>query len=548
MRAWGGGLSLRFSRSPRLRWSNELPRGPRIWFLGRGVIEAHHLCTHCFPTPNTSVLVKPACDVSFVAQVLMLVSWFLAHQSSGSRRPLPGALGLAPTRAQGHTEDMGMSIPQYLGQMDIRKGVVGLATGAGFIYLLYKAIKAGIKCQPPLCTASPICIARECAGPRERALPQEAPAPEASSVGGPKGLAVERERHGRDSGELRRLLNSLEYKQDEYAKSMILHSITRCVYLLEAEVRARKQEAPPSQPSPRGLCPIPTLLAGHTVSWDLSLWPMAGGLVLRGLVDMGGGCSGPRTPASPASSVSPGPLQASSCTADDISLVGSMLDEEDNSVKIQALNTLKAFSGIRKFRLKIQEHTIKVLELISTIWDSELHVAGLRLLNSLPLPDYVHPQLRRVMPALMEILQSNYILAQVQAIRLLSYLAQKNDLLYDILNCQVHSNFLNLFQSTQPGSLLFEVLVFAERLSEGRNSPHYRAVKWHYNEQSLHEALFGDESRLADRLLALVIHPEEEVQIQACKVIVSLQCSQDVGVRPSSCRPSHSYFNSGENN
>lgn len=82
---------------------------------------------------------------------------------------------------------MGMTIPQYLGQMDIRKCVVGLATGAGFIYLLYKAIKAGIKCQPPLCTASPICIARECTGPRERALPQEAPAPEASSVGGPKG-------------------------------------------------------------------------------------------------------------------------------------------------------------------------------------------------------------------------------------------------------------------------------------------------------------------------------------------------------------------------
>lgn len=54
------------------------------------------------------------------------------------------------------------------------------------------------------------------------------------------GLAIERERHGRDSGELRRLLNSLEYKQDEYAKSMILHSITRCVYLLEAEVREGK--------------------------------------------------------------------------------------------------------------------------------------------------------------------------------------------------------------------------------------------------------------------------------------------------------------------
>lgn len=58
---------------------------------------------------------------------------------------------------------------------------------------------------------------------------------------------------------------------------------------------------------------------------------------------------------------------------------------------------------------------MKVLELISTIWDLELHVAGLRLLNNLPLPDYVHPQLRRVMPALMEIIQSDCILAQVPA-------------------------------------------------------------------------------------------------------------------------------------
>ncbi|XP_054578244.1 armadillo repeat-containing protein 12 isoform X3 [Eptesicus fuscus] len=287
-----------------------------------------------------------------------------------------------------------------------------------------------------------------------------------------KSLAIERERHGGDSGELRRLLNSLENRHDEYAKGMILHNITRCVYLLEAE--------------------------------------------------------------------------ASACTPDDIMLVGSMLDDKDNCVKIQALNTLKAFSGIRKFRLKIQEHFIKVLELISTIWDSELHIAGLRLLNNLPLPDFVHPQLRRVMPALMEILQSDYHLAQVQAIRLLSYLAQKNDLLYDILNCQVHANFLNLFQAKQTGSLLFEVLVFAERLSEGRNTPHYRAVKWHYNEQSLHEALFGEKSRLADRLLALVIHPEEEVQIQACKVIVSLQCPQDLRGQCSSCHTGHSYFNNGE--
>lgn len=54
------------------------------------------------------------------------------------------------------------------------------------------------------------------------------------------GLTIE---HGnfvvKDSGELRRLLISLSQKQDDYSKSMILHSITRCVYLLESEVRAK---------------------------------------------------------------------------------------------------------------------------------------------------------------------------------------------------------------------------------------------------------------------------------------------------------------------
>lgn len=79
----------------------------------------------------------------------------------------------------------------------------------------------------------------------------------------------------------------MECKQDEYAKSMILHSITRCVYLLEAEVRARKQEGPPSQPGPWGLRLIPTPLPGQTLSWDLSLWLMAGGLVTWGAVGRG---------------------------------------------------------------------------------------------------------------------------------------------------------------------------------------------------------------------------------------------------------------------
>lgn len=61
----------------------------------------------------------------------------------------------------------------------------------------------------------------------------------------------------------------------------------------------------------------------------------------------------------------------------------------------------------------------------------------------------------------------------------------------------------------------------------GRLSPQYQSVQWQYNDNSLHETIFGDNSRLPDRLLALIIHPEEDVQAQACKVIPSLRLNRE---------------------
>ncbi|XP_042317357.1 armadillo repeat-containing protein 12-like [Sceloporus undulatus] len=219
--------------------------------------------------------------------------------------------------------------------------------------------------------------------------------------------------------------------------------------------------------------------------------------------------------------------EANSCTNDDIKLIASFLDDGDKATKTEALNALKAFTIIWRFKIKIQEYVPKIAELVTSNWDTNLQVAGLRLLNGLHIPDNTHSLLRNLLPHFFDILLMANTLAKVQVLRFLSTLAQEEDLLYDIMNCRAPPEFLSLFQPSLPGNLLCELLIFVERLSAGRLSPQYQSVQWQYNDNSLHEVIFGDTSRLSDRLLALIIHPEEEVQAQACKVILSLRLNKE---------------------
>ncbi|KAH0618767.1 hypothetical protein JD844_018230, partial [Phrynosoma platyrhinos] len=150
-----------------------------------------------------------------------------------------------------------------------------------------------------------------------------------------------------------------------------------------------------------------------------------------------------------------------------------------------------------------EEYVPKIAELVTSNWDTNLQVAGLRLLNGLHIPDNTHSLLRKLLPNFFDILLMANTLAKAPP------------------------EFLSLFQPSLPGNLLSELLIFVERLSAGRLSPQYQSVQWQYNDNSLHEVIFGDNSRLSDRLLALIIHPEEEVQAQACKVILSLRLNKE---------------------
>ncbi|KAJ6659536.1 hypothetical protein lerEdw1_018771 [Lerista edwardsae] len=221
--------------------------------------------------------------------------------------------------------------------------------------------------------------------------------------------------------------------------------------------------------------------------------------------------------------------EASACAYEDLKLIASFLDDPDKTTKMEALNALKAFTSIWKFKIRIQEFVPKIIELVTTHSDHSLHVAGLRLLNGLNIPDYTHQLIRTVLQNFMDILLLSNTLAKVQVLKFLTTLAQKEDLLHDVMDCRATPELLTLFQPSLPGNLLFEILVFVEQLSEGRLTPQYQSMHWQYGDHSLHEIIFGENSRLSDRLLALIVHPEEEVQVQACKVILSLRINREEG-------------------
>ncbi|XP_035202754.1 armadillo repeat-containing protein 12 isoform X1 [Oxyura jamaicensis] len=239
------------------------------------------------------------------------------------------------------------------------------------------------------------------------------------------------------------------------------------------------------------------------------------------------------------------------CSPEHVQLVASCLHDQDRDTQIQALNTLRAFATQSLFTAQIQDYYPKILDLVVSSRDEEVQVAALRLLNALPVPPNIAPLLRRAVPNLVGFLQwdnttiqvrcppapggdpppdtvptlpaASPVFLQLQVLRLLITLSRKEELLPDILNCQVQPEFLSLMNNSQPAKLLCEMLALVEVLHGGCAKPRRPSKSPQSGSCSLYEVLFGENSHLADHLLVMFVHPEESVQLHACRLIMSLQ-------------------------
>lgn len=233
-----------------------------------------------------------------------------------------------------------------------------------------------------------------------------------------------------------------------------------------------------------------------------------------------------------------------------------------------------------------QDYYPKILDMVTCSRDMGVQLAVLQLLNALPMPPNIEPLLRRTVPNLLGLLQlDNYniqvrcppcpagtprtvptlpasspVFLQLQVLRLLVTLSRMEELLPDILNCQVrppaprpvgfagdlHPRFhpgaapslaavsqhflnqvrpeiLNLLNNSQPEKLLSEMLLLLEVLHGGCTKPRRQSKSPKSDSCSLYEVLFGENSNLAKHLMVIFVHPDLTVQVQACKLIMKLQ-------------------------
>ncbi|XP_068516402.1 armadillo repeat-containing protein 12 isoform X2 [Anas acuta] len=211
------------------------------------------------------------------------------------------------------------------------------------------------------------------------------------------------------------------------------------------------------------------------------------------------------------------------CSPEHIELVASCLDDPNRDTKIQALNTLRAFVTRSLFTDKIRDYYPKILDMVTCSRDMGVHLAELQLLNALPVPPNIEPLLRRTVPNLLGFLQLDNHNIQLQVLRLLVTLSRMEELLPDILNCQVRPEILSLLNNSQPEKLLSELLLLLEVLHEGCSQPRRPSKSPKSDSCSLYEVLFGENSDLADRLMVMFVHPDQTVQVQACKLVMKLQ-------------------------
>ncbi|KAM4901992.1 armadillo repeat-containing protein 10 isoform 2-T2 [Sylvia borin] len=179
---------------------------------------------------------------------------------------------------------------------------------------------------------------------------------------------------------------------------------------------------------------------------------------------------------------------------DGLSVIGAMLSNCIPKVKEKALNALNNLSMNIKNQEEIQVFITQVCRTVeSAPLNSEVQLAGLRLLTNMSVTSDYHQKMINSIPCFLHLLSEGTESTQVPSLVL-------------------------LFDSCVNRDILVRALAFAANLKKNMNNEEGTMIE-EYSEDSIFFTLCRDSAPFAQRLASLLHHPDTEVKEQVVRIL-----------------------------
>uniref|UniRef100_A0A8D1JL06 Armadillo repeat containing 10 n=1 Tax=Sus scrofa TaxID=9823 RepID=A0A8D1JL06_PIG len=201
-----------------------------------------------------------------------------------------------------------------------------------------------------------------------------------------------------------------------------------------------------------------------------------------------------------------------------ITIVGSQINNPNQSIKEKALNALNNLSVNVENQIKIKVYVNQVCEdVLSGPLNSAVQLAGLRLLTNMTVTNDHQHMLSTYIADLFHVLLTGNGSTKVQVLKLLLNLSENPAMTDGLLGAQVDSSFLSLFDGHVAKEILVRVLTLFQNIDNCLKKEGRLALQPAFPEGSLFYLLYGDEC--AQKMRALVYHHDADV-----KEKVQLRC------------------------
>nr|XP_009667736.1 PREDICTED: armadillo repeat-containing protein 10 [Struthio camelus australis] len=202
-----------------------------------------------------------------------------------------------------------------------------------------------------------------------------------------------------------------------------------------------------------------------------------------------------------------------------LSIIGRMLSDCIPRVKEKALNALNNLSMNITNQKEIQVYITQVCkDTESASLNSDLQLAGLRLLTNMSVTSDYHHMMINSIPCFLHLLSEGNERTQIQVLKVLVNLSANPAMTRHILRARGPSLLL-LFDSCINRDILLRALAFAANLKKNVNNEDGTMLQNQYSEDSVFFTLCGHSTPFAQKLASLLHHPDTEVKEQVVRIL-----------------------------